>query len=112
MMPQSTGEPTDMIETAIMNIQRAKTRTQAALRLVGDLRMNGDARRNATVAKTHLKALDDTRRALRRISALQANVTTPVAVATWKSKARAYRDLAENLVQSTDDVIAALLAHR
>jgi hypothetical protein len=111
-MPGSTGELQGRLAKAVTNIQRAKTRTHAALRLVGDLRINVDARRTAAVAKAHLKSLDETRRALRRISDLQAKVTAPVAVAAWESKAQAYLRLADNLVQSTDDVIVALTVHR
>jgi hypothetical protein len=112
LVPQSRREPTDTLARAVENIQRAKSRTQAAFRLVGDLRMNVDARQSATVAKTHLTALNDTRCALRRIAALQAKVTAPVAVAAWESKAQAYLELADNLARSTDEVIAALVAHR
>jgi hypothetical protein len=111
-MPGSTGELLNTLERAVENIHGAKSRTQAAIRLVGDLRMNVDARRSAAVAKTHLKVLDDTHRALRRISALHAKITAPVAVATWESNAQAYLHLADKLVQSTDDVVAALLEHR
>ena len=111
-MPESTRKLLYTLAKAVENIQRAKSRTQAAVRLVGDLRMNVDARPSAAVAKTHLKALDDARRALKRISALQAKTTAPVAVATWEAKAQAYLGLADNLVQTTDDVVAALLAHR
>jgi hypothetical protein len=110
-MARATGELLSAIDRAVEETQRAKSRTQAALRLAGDLRKNVDARRDAAIARAHLKAIDDMRRALRSISAIHAKLTAPVAVKTWESTARAYLHRAGNLVQSTDDIVASLSAH-
>jgi hypothetical protein len=109
-MPEEIDELLANLSRAVEAIEAAKSRTQAALRLAGDLRVNVASRPAAASARTHLKNLNATQHELRFLIAMQSTVSAPTAVEAWESRATAYLRHTQSLATSTDDVVGVLTA--
>jgi len=100
------------IANAARDIDRARGRTVAGLRLAGDLRRNVTARPPAAGARLHLAEHSEVASELRQLDGMASTMTAPVAIAAWEASAQRSLRHADALVQSTDEIVGTLASQR